>query len=1051
MPSLKDLNCSIELSNSQQTLQEFGTTYGDGFVETFVPVPSISQSFSVHLTSNKFIAPGIAMYVFIDGVYQCNRNRQDLKLRKTSGSRSLVDFRVRQKEEKQKDGSMIAREWKFEKLNTVSADKATPACSPDLLANIGCIEVVVLRCAGLRDAKTASQMNMDGANDVPDYVFGIDGQSHERSSASICDDRLPFSSGRGNSFGPPPPLGVYQSPYAETVNSRVPAHSHRSTYSVDPSIHHSHGGLYAQSRHSEPLGSQARRSSVVPPFGVQYGSGPLPPVGEPFYHTDPRATVLNAPSVDPNWLDHIVTQAVKKGVAESQQNMTSGQANTAQSQRNNNIKPASQPPGAWPSPPCGVSAQEDNVVGSGQPGGGRGTAWCQSQGGWTQRPAHSRANTRIAWNDASTAWKSASSTDGWSTNKETPTDSWDTDETWDAKKTQEWKDDDRKGGSHSTHGRHRHDSWAVPPVTVHIRDQRRSKDGFAVRLRSKSRSRRFKPDEDIPSSSSDDKDGWMQNDTTSSSAAEESSDDTIQPSHSQSQVKTARSRSKRRSHRSKSAHRDSPRCQSAIKEWQTVLKAKSAPSNHTRITPIVMNSPATVHASQSRGVPPNTNFVTRSPLPAPYAPTIPDFASRKGNFKPLDAQHRSSSSWCDDPKKFKEDSFWEPVPEKENGWEDVSVGGWDKTNIDGKSANSWKNTGETSWSTVDNKKDIGVGGWGTDSDTWGAKPSSEQQKRKARSATGWNTKKLGWEADEKSTPPPTHRKKFSWGHLDTINQDPPPEPTTFPAELKPTKAASTSKRHSNKSLSKYRKFRSASDAAGPKPHWQFPPQPTSENKLPNISEHSGLFIAPKEPLLTISKEAASEKGIEHQVQAGKGMQYGHVIGRPEYLDRLDKPYAVFRFKYRSRSILQSLFGDAMIPSHGALTVPTPASNLAKAKDKLKDLPQEELIDKMLRLQSKLAEKGYTRTEARRERKRDGEGKEKGKGERRQSGSESLETEVVARGLTEKWVQMHIREACKKGKGNSKMGGRERKKEKEKEIVKGWGETKGGEEWADVKW
>ena len=118
MPHLKDLDCSIELLDSLRTLQEFGTTYGDGFVETFVPVPSRPQSFSVHLTSAKFIAPGISMYVFVDGVYQCNRNRQDLKLRKGSESRSLVDFRVRQKEEKQENGSMIAREWKFEKLNT---------------------------------------------------------------------------------------------------------------------------------------------------------------------------------------------------------------------------------------------------------------------------------------------------------------------------------------------------------------------------------------------------------------------------------------------------------------------------------------------------------------------------------------------------------------------------------------------------------------------------------------------------------------------------------------------------------------------------------------------------------------------------------------------------------------------------------------------------------------------------------------------------------------------------------------------------------------------
>jgi hypothetical protein len=117
MPSLKDLTCSIELSDNQEPLQELRTVYGDAFVETFVSVPKRQQTFTIHLSSNNFIAPGIAMYVFIDGVYQCNRNRQNLKLRKSPDHRSLVDFRVRQKEEQQKDGSMIAREWKFDKLD----------------------------------------------------------------------------------------------------------------------------------------------------------------------------------------------------------------------------------------------------------------------------------------------------------------------------------------------------------------------------------------------------------------------------------------------------------------------------------------------------------------------------------------------------------------------------------------------------------------------------------------------------------------------------------------------------------------------------------------------------------------------------------------------------------------------------------------------------------------------------------------------------------------------------------------------------------------------
>ena len=121
MPSLKDLHCFIELTNANGNgnlhLQEFNTTYGDGSVETFVAVPDNTQAFAVRLSSTKFIAPGLAMYVFIDGMYQCNRNRQNLKLRKPLDRKSLVDFVVRQKEERQEDGSMIARDWSFEKLD----------------------------------------------------------------------------------------------------------------------------------------------------------------------------------------------------------------------------------------------------------------------------------------------------------------------------------------------------------------------------------------------------------------------------------------------------------------------------------------------------------------------------------------------------------------------------------------------------------------------------------------------------------------------------------------------------------------------------------------------------------------------------------------------------------------------------------------------------------------------------------------------------------------------------------------------------------------------
>ena len=62
---------------------------------------------------------GLAMFVYMDGEYQCNRNRYNLKLPDvaTPSTKSEVNFRVRQKEELQEDGTFIGSQWKFRELN----------------------------------------------------------------------------------------------------------------------------------------------------------------------------------------------------------------------------------------------------------------------------------------------------------------------------------------------------------------------------------------------------------------------------------------------------------------------------------------------------------------------------------------------------------------------------------------------------------------------------------------------------------------------------------------------------------------------------------------------------------------------------------------------------------------------------------------------------------------------------------------------------------------------------------------------------------------------
>lgn len=67
MPTLKQLTCNVEWTGSKLPLREYHTIYADGYVETYIPVPSTPTPFSIHLRSHGYIAPGIAMFVYASG------------------------------------------------------------------------------------------------------------------------------------------------------------------------------------------------------------------------------------------------------------------------------------------------------------------------------------------------------------------------------------------------------------------------------------------------------------------------------------------------------------------------------------------------------------------------------------------------------------------------------------------------------------------------------------------------------------------------------------------------------------------------------------------------------------------------------------------------------------------------------------------------------------------------------------------------------------------------------------------------------------------------
>ncbi|KAI7478097.1 hypothetical protein KC351_g8454 [Hortaea werneckii] len=147
MPKLKQLTCSIELGQSRTPLQEYGARYSDGAVESFVAVPDTKIPFCIRLKSEGYIAPGLAAFVFMDGQYQCNRNKLQLRMPDDGVPESEyeIDFCLRQKEEKTANGTFVGRQWSFAELNTTKSDNAANL-NPRFFHNIGTIEVVVLRC-----------------------------------------------------------------------------------------------------------------------------------------------------------------------------------------------------------------------------------------------------------------------------------------------------------------------------------------------------------------------------------------------------------------------------------------------------------------------------------------------------------------------------------------------------------------------------------------------------------------------------------------------------------------------------------------------------------------------------------------------------------------------------------------------------------------------------------------------------------------------------------------------------------------------------------------
>ncbi|EXJ54824.1 hypothetical protein A1O7_10165 [Cladophialophora yegresii CBS 114405] len=162
MPALKDLVCHVQWADTGSSFPEYGTVYGDGLVETYIAVPAHPRVFTIRLTSRKFIYEGLSMVVFIDGQYQCNRNRVNLQpeTKDLPENRSKVDFLLRQKEKPLGDGAYMGREWRFDDCNLVS--QMPEKAEKTHFYYLGTIEVLVMRCRGRHNHERALSASSSG-------------------------------------------------------------------------------------------------------------------------------------------------------------------------------------------------------------------------------------------------------------------------------------------------------------------------------------------------------------------------------------------------------------------------------------------------------------------------------------------------------------------------------------------------------------------------------------------------------------------------------------------------------------------------------------------------------------------------------------------------------------------------------------------------------------------------------------------------------------------------------------------------------------------------
>lgn len=728
----------------------------------------------------------------------------------------------------------------------VSTNEVPEACPDKMLDRLGCIEVVVLRCDGVRGAESADikamPMNLDGAGDSPDDRFGLDGG--DDSSTPQYDDRTWYSTRSRSGYGAPSRTSAFsQGGPPPPLSSR--SQDRRAYYG------------YVRSVSPPALPASYLQQILNSRDGVEYGSGPVSHQSRAASIHGPTPSFVGSPRANmPFNIQLVDDKLLNSARGDNMGYQTSFAAQSAPVLPNG---ASSHLPGSWP----------------GQFGGGDSSLMGHVQNippDLVPQPPPSSAafapqpplqNTRVSWEESlpkpSQGW---GDNNGWESEEEDNKESW---ATCNTQGTQ--RQDDPWSSAKSRRG---HESssnvWGLPTRTRPSSSTSRPTHTGSRTQSSGFRTARSRPLESVRETK--DGDEWAHVEEDSDSTASWVLARSVHPSESATNA-VAPSATARSASQAPSAKPLTSRLPSMKDEERTRRPRVPAPVfNHW------------IEEQMSRAEHMKNGYSTLSQF------TMDDLISNRSESTLRQERAGPKSSFWPAPDSDKNlpitDTWDNAVPvsmssskEETNAFKDAKPekGGW------GERSRSTKETRhKNAWRMESGHAPLGG---------WPSTPKDDRPKSTADRSVGKNskgkTKESSHRIPKELTSSPVSVK--SW-EADVKGWSTPQKTKPLDNEPNPWTNTATSKEESSKSRSrKYRHLRAAAPSPPPTSHRRFPP-PRDEKTGSAMSEKD-KFKA--EPLLKISKEDAKKKGINHQVRAGKGSKYGHAFGNPEYIDNFEEP------------------------------------------------------------------------------------------------------------------------------------------------------------------